>query len=84
MLQNAYPCQIMTNQFLKKNKKKYFKWIILALKFSHDKVPPKLPFLPILPLSSFIRSIAYQSFAKLTSSTQRIIYFLRRHSFMQK
>lgn len=55
--------------------------IILALQFSCDKVTPKLPFLPIQPLSCFIRSVAYQSFAKFISSTQRIMYFLLKHIF---
>lgn len=32
--------------------------IIPALKFNHDKVPPKLPFLPIQSSFSFIRSIS--------------------------
>lgn len=71
--------------FLTKNKRNCFKctvgFTVLALQFSCDKVSPKLPFLPIQPLSCFIRSVAYQSFAKFISSTQRIMYFLLKHIF---
>lgn len=50
----------------------------MALKFNYDKASPKLPFLPLQPLSCFMRRVAYQSFAKFISSTQRIMYFLRK------